>query len=102
MFMANGVVSHRPDHRRQITHFEMPDAIFFQDGSDFLHEGEWVLQIIEHRNRGNNSRPLLCETRSKKLGGEKIHQQRNIFSIKGRKLLGGGIDSSYRQAPPRT
>ena len=94
--MANGVVSHRPDHCRQIAHFEMPDAIFFQDGSDVLHEGERVLQIIEHRNRGDNARFLLSEIRSKKLGGEKIHQQRNIFSIKGRKLPGGGIDSDYR------
>src|ERR1700730_10349904 len=99
--MVKAVIWYNHVDGRQITHFEMPVTIFFLVGSDVPHKGERVLQIIEHRNRGDNSRLLLSESGSEKLGGEKIQPQRNIFSIKARKLPGGGIDSDYRQARVR-
>ena len=92
VLVANRVIPHGPDHRRKVTHLEMPDSVLFQNGSDVLHEAERILQVIEHCDRCDDARPPCSEFFAEQLSGEKIGDQANVFPIVRREFPGGGID----------
>src|SRR6185503_20195195 len=94
MLVTNCVVTHRFQHRRQITHLEVPDAVLVQDRRHIFHESERVFQVVEHCNRGDDARLANSKSAPKEFGRKEIQNYGNVFLIKRSELFCRRVDSN--------
>src|SRR5215207_8952397 len=93
MLMARGVIAVRRDHRRQIALFEDPDGVVLKETEHFLHEVERRLEIVEHRERCNDTRALRTEILAYRIEREEVRDQFDMRRVVLPKLHACRIDA---------
>ena len=69
MLVTDGVVRAQAQHRRHVALLEVPDAVSAQDFGHLPREGDRIVQVVEHCDRGDDAgvlRGIGCGTRPPK------------------------------------
>jgi hypothetical protein len=101
VLVAGGVKRVRLQHRRQIALLQMPDAVVGEDGHDIVHECLRLLQVVDHRDGGDDLRLAAIEELAKHFCREEVHDQLDIGPVIFRELTRARIDADERRTVHR-
>ena len=98
MLVAYRVVRRHRQHRGNVALLEDPDAVVGEDVGDLLEEGLGVFQIVEHGDRGDDTRLSIAHGGADSCGGEEVGHQLDVRRIVIPELDSRGIHAEERGA----